>query len=210
MGTLLSIIIYYFEDILELLIYWRKNLKYIMLIILGSIPTAIIGFTIYKLTDNYNFGIKAVGGFFLITSIFLFLVDRFQFNMRKQGNLLKRSEGIGVLDALFIGSAQGVAVFPGISRSGFTVGSAILRKIDPKDAAKFSFLLSIPAIGGAFLLEFIHKNMTFEGKFLVPMFISFIVGYAAIHIFIKILTSKRLIYFTLYLLIISIISLLFL
>ncbi len=204
MGTLLAILLYYSKDIWTILRYWKKNLKYIGLIILGSIPTAIIGFIIYKLTDNYTFSIKVIGLFYLINSLFLFYVDRFQSRQNNE-HTLKKTEDIGILDAILIGAVQGMAAFPGISRSGSTVGSAILRGIKAKDAAKFSFLLSIPAIGGAFLLEYISKGVGFESNFLVPMLVSFGVGYFAIHIFIKILTSNRLRYFALYTFLLSLI-----
>ncbi len=203
----MAIIAYYFRDILDILVFWRENLKYIGLIILGSIPTAIIGLIIYKVTGDYSFGVKIIGVFYLINTIFLLIVDRFQIKTNKY--MVKSASGITIADAILIGSAQGIAAFPGISRSGSTVGTAILRGIAPKDAAKFSFLLSLPAIGGAFLLEYISKGVGFENKFLIPLITSFVVGYIAIHIFIKVLTSKRLIYFAIYTFILSLICFFF-
>ncbi len=204
LGTLLAVLLYYFKDIWDILIHWKKNLKYIELIILGSIPTAIIGFIIYKLTNDYTFSIKMIGLFYLINSLFLLYVDRFQ-SKYSDRHLLKETKDIGIIDAILIGTVQGMAAFPGISRSGSTVGSAILRGINAKDAAKFSFLLSIPAIGGAFLLEYISKGVGFESNFLIPMLISFGVGYLAIHLFIKILTSHKLRYFAFYTFLLSLI-----
>ncbi len=200
----MAILFYYFKDIWNILIHWKENLKYIGLIILGSIPTAIIGFIIYKLTDDYTFSIKIVGLFYLINSLFLFYVDRFQFRHNNE-SFLKKTKDIGIIDAILIGAVQGMAAFPGISRSGSTVGSAILRGINAKDAAKFSFLLSIPAIGGAFLLEYVSRGVGFESNFLIPMLVSFGVGYLAIHLFVKILTSHKLRYFAFYTFLLSLI-----
>lgn len=205
LGTLLAVIVYYIRDIIDILIHWKENLKYIGLIILGSIPTAIIGLIIYKIIDQYTFSVKIVGVFLLINAIFLFLVNRFQFIT--DGYSLKDANKISILDAIFIGLAQGMAVLPGISRSGFTIGTAIFRKIKSKEATKFSFLLSIPAVFGAFLLDFIHSNAKFETNFLLPILVVFIIGYLSIHILIKMVASKRLIIFSLYSFIVSLICL---
>ncbi len=208
LGTLLSIIIYYSRDIFEILFFWRKNLKYMGLIILGSIPTAIIGFIIYKLTGDYTFNLKLIGVFYMINALFLYLVDRFQ--NRSKATYLKSSKNISIWDAIVIGAVQGLAAFPGISRSGSTVGTAIFRRISPEDAAKFSFLLSIPAIFGAFLLDFLHVGMKFKSEFFLPVAVSFVVGYIAIHIFIKMITSKKLLYFAIYTLLLGVFCILFL
>ena len=146
-----------------------------------------------------------MGVFLLINAIFLFLVNRFQFIT--DGYSLKDANKISILDAIFIGLAQGMAVLPGISRSGFTIGTAIFRKIKLKEATKFSFLLSIPAVFGAFLLDFIHSNVKFETNFLLPILVVFIIGYLSIHILIKMVASKRLIIFSLYSFIVSLICL---
>jgi len=175
---------------------------------LGSIPTAIIGLIVYKLTDNYTFNLKLIGVLYMINALFLYIVDRFQ---SKTKNIhLKNSNKISLWDAIIVGAAQGLAAFPGISRSGATVGTAIFRKISPKDAAKFSFLLSIPAISGAFLLDFLHTGMKFKTEFFLPIIVSFIVGYTAIHIFIKMITSRKLLYFAIYTLILGVLCIFFL
>lgn len=92
---------------------------------------------------------KAAACFLLVTGALLFFADRIPGSVRKEKDM-------NLPDALVIGVAQAVALLPGISRSGATISFALFRKIDGETAASFSFLLSIPAILGAFLLEAGH------------------------------------------------------
>ena len=153
-GTLLSILIVFRREILAVLTD-RKNWRVLALIVLACLPTAAIGLFIKK---RYPFLVESLplaGLGFLCTAALLITV------VRKKNGLTeadeepteKSLEKITIADALFIGLFQGIAVLPGFSRSGLTIASALMRHIDRKAAAVFSFLLSIPTIGGVALVE---------------------------------------------------------
>ena len=156
-GTLLSILIVFRRDIIKMLCSdWRL----IGLLITASIPTAIIGFTIEKYCTSLVENLTVTGFGFLATAALLLFV------MRPKGNVTnndhnENTEGkslaaLTFTDALIIGLFQGIAVLPGFSRSGFTIASAIWCGAKRRDAAVFSFLLAIPAIGGVALLETVN------------------------------------------------------
>ncbi len=119
------------------------------LLIVGSIPTAIMGI-LFKDYFEETFGdVLIVGFMLLITGSILFPTDSKRF---KKG---KKIEKMSVKDSLFIGFMQGLAITPGISRSGFTISAGIFRGIDRRFAAEFSFLLAVPAIIGAASVELV-------------------------------------------------------
>ncbi|PKL12794.1 MAG: hypothetical protein CVV50_04085, partial [Spirochaetae bacterium HGW-Spirochaetae-6] len=149
-GTLLAVVIYFAKDILALF----RSLKYhknptLYYLILGSIPTAVIGLLIKKHYEALS-SLWIIGIMLFITGALLLIIKNAQENQGK--NSFKKS--------LIIGTVQGLAVLPGISRSGSTIATAMLLKINKQTAFTFSFLLSLPAIVGADLLELIklHQN----------------------------------------------------
>lgn len=156
-GTLLAILIFYCQKLLSLLLeaICRRRFRVVLLVIAGTVPTGIIGLAIKKTgLDDLLFGsvwVPAAG--FLITATLLLSSFR---NMRRsrgaeaQGKML---EELGFPQAVLIGVVQGIAVVPGISRSGSTIASGVKCGLKNTDAAEFSFLLAIPAIAGAMLLE---------------------------------------------------------
>ncbi len=144
-GTLLSIILVFWEEIRLLISNPFSKLG--KLIIVGTIPTAIIGILFEDFFEEIAKTGVTVGWEFLATGIILWFAD----DIKKRG--YKRLEKISYKDAIVIGTLQGVAILPAISRSGLTIAGALFRKIDKKDAATFSFLISLPAILGAVLLQ---------------------------------------------------------
>ena len=99
----------------------------------------------------------------------------------------------GILDSLLIGLAQAVAIIPGVSRSGVTVATGLLRKIDKATAFKYSFLLSIPAVIGATVME--SRELVVGNVDMVPLFlgtiISMIVGYVSLKLLQKIVMREK-------------------
>jgi len=143
----------------------KPNLLLALQLIGASVITAIIGIGISSLNVREDPGM--VSALLIVTALIL------TFTIRSRGN--RSIEGIGWGRVLLIGAAQGIGVFPGISRSGITIGSGILSGLDRKAAGEFSFLLSLPAVGGAFLLSL--KDAA-ELSSTVPL-LSLIVGFAA-------------------------------
>jgi undecaprenyl-diphosphatase len=166
----------------------------LLMIIIGSIPTAIIGVLLKSTVEESLTSLLMVGIALLVTGTLLYLCDSL-------APATTRTE-ISYLDALIIGTIQGIAVLPGISRSGSTISGGILRGLDRKIAAKYSFLLSIPAILGAVVLEGKDILSLSQTPQLIPyllgMLTAFVIGYLAIAALIKVVVQKKLSWFAVY------------
>jgi undecaprenyl-diphosphatase len=206
-GTLGAILIFYFKRILKLTASCfdfkgiknnsNKDFEIVIMIITGSIPTAAIGLLIKKFSDQIFSNIILTGFMLLVTSSFLLASKFLNASEKKDKGLFK-----SIKNALIIGTIQGFAVFPGISRSGSTIVTGLFLGLDKKFAAEFSFLLSVPAIIGAQLLslrdvspEYISQNLFFV---ITGTLISFITGYIALVILIKVLNKGKFYYFAPY------------
>jgi len=132
----------------------RENpqVRICFLILLGSVPTAVMGFLFHRAADRIFGSIELVGVMLLITGGLLWFTRR----VHGPGRPLQRMR---ILDALYIGLAQGLAILPGISRSGATISTALYLGLERRLAGRFSFLLSIPAILGALVLELKSANL---------------------------------------------------
>ena len=120
--------------------------RWLWLIAAGSVPTALLGLGLYGAVEAMQARPAWVGVALLATAAILFASERTGARRRSRADL-------GWSDALLIGGLQGLAVLPGISRSGATVAGGLLRDVDAETAVEFSMLLSIPAILGASALE---------------------------------------------------------
>lgn len=212
MGTLIAIIIYFRKDIKNILMDLKNSdnetdihgRRWSMLIILGSIPTAIIGFCFEDLFERIFTNVRLVGMSLIITGLLLWLSDRV-----KGRN--KKISGMTLWDAIGIGFVQGLAITPGISRSGSTIATGIFMGLDRDTSARFSFLLSIPAIFGAFLFEIkaiydiMHINLFY---YLSGAIVAGVIGYFCIMLLLKMVVSKRLSPFAYYCWILGILALL--
>jgi undecaprenyl-diphosphatase len=208
-GTLLAILIYYFKDLLKLLKV-ETGRKIIPAIIVGSIPAAIIGLTIKGFHfDDILFGnLIIVGLGFICTGIMLLTV------MRTEAGDCPLEE-ISFKQALLIGIAQGIAIIPGISRSGSTISMGLKCGIKKADTATFSFMLAIPTIGGAALLEIISGlnkgGVTVNSNEIFVLGIGFtvaaLVGYFSLALLIKVLKRGKLTFFGWYVLSVGVLTL---
>ena len=160
-----------------------------LFILAGSIPTALIGFTFQPVFEAFFEDLFVVGVAFLVTGCFLYVSKH-----RKNGGKL------GFLDAFLIGVSQGVSVIPGISRSGATISTGILRKVERRVVLKYSFLLSIPAILGAAAGKL--GGLTVENLELTTLLLavatSIIVGYFSLKLLLKAVLGRKLHYFAYY------------
>jgi undecaprenyl-diphosphatase len=156
-GTLLAVLLYFWRDIIFMSMgLWRflrgrkdPGAKLAGLIVLATIPVVIAGYLISKHYPGAFRSLTVIGWTTLGFGLLLFFADRF-------GMTLRRTEHLRVSDALFIGLAQVLALVPGTSRSGVTMTVARLIGMERLDAARFSMLLSIPAILGAGALQTIQ------------------------------------------------------
>ena len=206
MGTLLAVFVVYALDIRAMLMstinfllkamFFKPvislfkedaNLQMAGLIILGSIPTALIGLGL-KQFEHILFSSSVLVGFMLImTGTVLWISRRYYYTDNKKAVL-------GVKKALLIGICQGIAVIPGISRSGSTIATGMFLGLDRHKAAKFSFLLSIPAILGAQVLsikDMMTSGIKIDSVTIYATIASFITGLIALKILLTLVHSGR-------------------
>lgn len=212
LGTLFSIIIYFWNDVINILIEFVNIIKnkgrlhktglqeneysiLIKMVIIGSIPTALMGIFFEPLFKKAYENLIMVGIMLLITGLLLWLGNKL--------SGIKTVKDITTLDSIFVGIFQGLAISPGLSRSGATIFACLFRGIDKESAVKFSFILSLPAVLGAFLFELKDiLKMGLENINLLACFLGLIsatiTGYFAIKLLFKLLISDKLHYFSYY------------
>ena len=202
-GTLFSVIYDFNKDIKSIVMSLNEKptQKLVIYIIIATIPAVIIGLIFKSHIINLFSSIVPVGYALLSTGVILTLSINFK----------NKNKSLSYLYSLLIGLAQAVAIIPGISRSGTTISISMLLGIPPKEAARFSFLLSIPVIIGAGLLGFLELE---SYGLLTPKFIitgiltSFIVGTLSLKILLKILEVGRFHFFGIYCIIAGIVAVL--
>ena len=178
-GTLIAVLWFYHKRILQLLQgLFRKEpaaWRYSLLILLACLPAGIVYFLAHDAIESAFDNPKAIGVFLLITGLSL-LSLRFKKGLDGTAPTWKKALGIGI--------AQAFAILPGISRSGSTYTAARWLKVSSEEAFDFSFLASIPLIGGAIILKFRHfSELTANGNtlgILTATILSALVGYAAL------------------------------
>ncbi len=206
-GTLLVTLVYFRKDIWTILKALTKrdfkseDGKLIPLIIIGTVPTVLIGFFYGNELDTTLSTILFLGIGFIVSGFVLY-ASRFG---------KENKENISYVDALIIGAMQGVAIIPSISRSGFTIAAALLLGIRREQAFKFSFLLSIPSIIGALGLTVYqqHSELAFAGVGLAEIItggvVSIIVGFFALKLLWRTLASHKFFIFAFYCFILGIV-----
>jgi undecaprenyl-diphosphatase len=163
-GTIIAVIVVLRRDILNILLRLIQPLT--LYLIIATIPAVVAALLFkHRIEDAFASG-SFLGFAFLVTSVLLFTDEKF---FRGKGQFIRDGEGaarvqdgMNPVDALLIGIFQAVAIIPGISRSGATISGALSRRLDRDFAARFSFLLSIPAILGALVLQV--KDLIKAGK----------------------------------------------
>jgi len=172
-ATLGSVLIVYGRRLWELVVglFQRSpdRLRYIGLLIVGSIPAAVIGLLFQKAIEERFHSLPWLGIEFIVTGIILW-------STRRQGGE-RTAPGWG--GAFGVGLGQAFAILPAISRSGATVAAALWMGLTPAAAAEFSFLLAVPVIAGAAVLEGRHAVMNVAAVGLGPLVVSFILSFVS-------------------------------
>ena len=212
-GTLISVFIVYWRDIAELIVELFLTIKDLctgkglrlqerpvrklgIMIIVATIPTGIIGILFNDLFDSLYNSIIPIGIGLIITGFLLVMAER-------MGASNRGIEQMNFRNALFIGTVQGIAICPGISRSGSTLFGSLICNLDRKFAVKFVFLISIPSILGSAVMEAPAAlesgfDMAQLGPVLVGLIVAAVSGLIAIKTMIKIVSDKKLNYFSYY------------
>ncbi|MCC8140952.1 MAG: undecaprenyl-diphosphate phosphatase [Lachnospiraceae bacterium] len=178
--------------------------KFVVLIIVSTIPTVIIGYLLRNIVEVAEMILLIPGCCLLITAGILLLSD-----LAQEGHKKPKTATYG--NAIVIGICQGIATLPGISRSGMTITSCVLSGFDRKFAVKYSFILSIPAIIGAMVLEIGETSSASITApqvliYIVGMVIAAVVGYICIKLMVAIVTRKLFKFFAIYCAVIGIIA----
>ena len=168
--------------------------RLVLFIVLGTIPTAVIGFLFRDVFEMLFSAVIPAALMLLVTGILLYVADRVVRNGTCAKMLTKR-------DACLIGLAQGLSIIPGLSRSGTTISTGIFLGLERTFAARFSFLLSIPAIAGAGLVQGVGLK-ELQGELLLPFTLgtvtAAVTGYGAIKILLRVVARRRLSFFSAY------------
>ena len=234
LGTLISVCIVFWKDIRKLFIegihilvdafvnlkikFTKSDEKYrrivtnayrkfVLLILATSVPTALIGLILNNVMEAATNSLLVPGICLIINAIILLVVGSLPGGKKK----VKKTS---YKEAAVIGVAQGLAVLPGISRSGSTISACLGLGFDRSFAVKYSFIASLPAIIGANLLELRHfgEAVSSGGEILyyvVGMIVAGIAGYICIRIMMRVVSEKKFSYFAYYCAIVGVISLIF-
>lgn len=234
LGTLISVCIVFWKDIRKLFIEgihvlvdafvnlkikltksdekYRRIVtnayrKFVLLILATSVPTALIGLILNNVMEAATNSLLVPGICLIINAIILLVVGSLPGGKKK----VKKTS---YKEAAVIGVAQGLAVLPGISRSGSTISACLGLGFDRSFAVKYSFIASLPAIIGANLLELRHlgEAVSSGGEILyyvVGMIVAGIAGYICIRIMMRVVSEKKFSYFAYYCAIVGVISLIF-
>jgi len=222
LATALAVVVYFYRDILGLFRrnaeqeaademtgsgkLMRINWNLVWMMVIAMVPTGIIGFALKDRVEASFTKPLCVGIFLIITALILFLAD---LAARKRPGALKAQDP-GMWQAIIIGISQGLAVFPGISRSGATISTGIYTGVRGDYSARFSFLLSVPAVLAASALSLFKERSAIMGfqwqeifAYLLAMASAFVVGYFSIKLVFNLVKRARLSWFGIYCLIVG-------
>lgn len=198
LGTLAAVFAYFWNDIIGITrgffsLDWKSGgFATAVLILVAMVPTAIIGFAFKGFFEQMFSNPAQIGLALMITGLILYVASKSR----------NKNKEISAVESVVIGVAQGVAVAPGISRSGSTISAAMLLGVSPEKAAKFSFLLGIPAILGASIIEIAGQHAELSAIPSPSLFAGVVAaaaaGYLSIGFLLDVLKKARLQYFAYY------------
>ena len=214
-ATLLAIFIVYWKTIWRLIttavrFIFRKtdasdknDLNFIAAVLIATCFTAVIGFALKDLVENLP--VKIISLLFIVTGILLLVCDKFAENKTAVASVAVENKNttIKLRSAVIVGIVQGLAVFPGISRSGSTISAGLLCGIRRSRIAEFSFILSIPSILGAFILDLVGSRTVplnvGLGELAVGFIAALLTGIISLKLLTKLLQKAKLKVFSFYL-----------
>jgi undecaprenyl-diphosphatase len=194
-GTLFAVLFFFKEKLFKL------SFKYILYIIVATIPAVIVGFFLKDYIHSLFSSVEVVGVALIVTGLLNYLTYKHK----------EEKKSLDYKKSIFVGLMQAFAIIPGVSRSGSTIFAGVKSGLSSEDAAEFSFLISVPAIIGANILE-IYSNWGEKINY-IPYIIGFIAAFVsgifAIKLVLKFLEEKKFKIFAFYCLALGIITLLF-
>jgi undecaprenyl-diphosphatase len=206
LGTMLAVVIFFRHDLVRIVRAWLSSLRNPELrstldarmgwyVILATIPIGIFGLAFRNQIEDGARNLYLIGTTLIALGLLLLLAERV-------GRRVRDLESVGLRDAVWIGFAQALALVPGVSRSGATITAALFLDMEREAAARFSFLLSIPAVvlSGLFgLVELTRdKGDTSFSSLLIATVIAFFVGYVSIAFLLRYLAHHSTLVFVVY------------
>ena len=208
-ATALSTLIIFRKEVLQIFIglfqfSWNDETKFSLKIIISMVPAVIIGLLFEEQLEYFFSGqILLVGAMLLVTAVLLVLADKAKTTDVKTS----------YKSALIIGIAQAIAMLPGISRSGATISTSVLLKIDRTQAARFSFLMVVPLIVGKIAKDLLGGDLVVESAEVFPMFIGFVAaflsGLLACKWMLALVKKSKLYYFSIYCAVVGVIAIVY-
>src|SRR5690348_15616911 len=214
-GTLLAVLAYFFRAWLQIIAHGlgirygademlRQNPRLLWLLVIGTIPAGVIGFLFEKQAESTLRSPFVIGAMMILIGVVMWAGERAGSRQRNLG-------AVNFADSLVIGTAQALAVVPGVSRSGITITAGLFRNLDRVAAARFSFLLSTPAIAAAAAKAFYdlmkHGGIPADMRmpFVLGIVLSGLSGLVVIALFLRFLQRHTLYFFIYYRIIFGII-----
>ena len=198
LGSLFAIVYFFKTDLLDV----KNNKRLLSLIIIGSIPLIVVGYVLYSTGIIYELrNIKIIAWTTLIFGIVLYIADRSNFNKKISSNL-------NVQSIMFISLFQILSLVPGVSRAGITITAARILRFNGLDSSKISFLLSIPALGGASFLglkDVFSQSIEFNYLVIIAIVASFIFSFMTVKFFLIYINKFSMNAFVIYRIIIALI-----
>lgn len=212
-GTFMAILVFFRSDLRQLITGFFSGApsperalarRQVLFIALATLVTGVIGLGLKGMVEDVNSFLPAVGVGFLLTTMFLLGGE-----LGATSRLTYTFSEMSLWQPLLLGAVQGLAVWPGLSRSGSTIGLALFMGWSWPDAGRFSFLMAIPALAGALLL--MAKDMAGlpnPGLVAVGVLVSFVTGLGALALLMRFLAGRRLWPFAIYTIVLAIYALL--
>lgn len=212
-GTLAAILIYFFKDWVQVLAHGfglaygsdpelKKNPRLLWMLVLATLPVGVFGYLLEKHAEGEWRNPILIGCMLIGVGLLMLLAERIS-------KVRKGMDQVSLMDSIVIGLAQALAIVPGTSRSGITITAGLFRDLERPTAARFSFLLSTPAIAAAALKAFwdVHKSAAPIDivPFIIGMSVSALTGCVVIAFFMRYLRTHTLRFFIYYRIIFGII-----
>lgn len=215
-GTEAAVLIYFRKDIARIVSAWFRSLtnkalrsdhdaKMGWLVIIGSIPIGVLGLAFKDQIEGPFRDLRLIATTLIVMGIILGIADRLAARDEAGGKHRavkerKSLKELGVRDGLIFGFCQALALIPGVSRSGATISGGLLMGYTREAAARYSFLLAVPAVlaSGAFELKDAGEGHVSWGPTIFATIVAFFVGYAVIAWFMKFITTKSFMPFVIY------------
>ncbi|MEV1046331.1 undecaprenyl-diphosphate phosphatase [Streptomyces sp. NPDC049916] len=224
-GTEAAVLIYFRKDIARILSAWFRSLtdkamradhdaQVGWLVIVGSIPIGVLGITLKDQIEGPFRDLRLIATTLIVMGIVLGVADRLAARDESGGKHRvvkerKTLKDLGVRDGLIYGFCQAMALVPGVSRSGATISGGLLMGYTREAAARYSFLLAIPAVlaSGAYELKDVGQGHVSWGPTIFATLVAFAVGYVVIAWFMKFITTKSFMPFVVYRILLGIVIL---